>query len=86
MAILNQYSYVVVAALLGVILAVVLWRWARIPPNGTARIGVLIVYALLATGLGLALRYPAGETLTLDRVEAALASDRPTFLMLYSNY
>jgi hypothetical protein len=85
MSIINQYSYVILSAFVGVLLAAGLWLWKGAAP--ALRIALLAVYVLGAVGMHFALRYRAvGESASADSAEEALSNGRPTFLMLYSNY
>lgn len=87
MSVLNQFSFVVAAGVVGLVLALLLWRWPALRPlNPLLRLGVLAAYALLVALLGLSRRYPPSPVRSLDQAEAILQGGRPTFVMLYSNY
>jgi hypothetical protein len=85
MSIINQYSYVIFSAVVGVMLAAGLWMGKGAAPG--LRIAALVVYLLGAVGLHFVLRYrPAEGEVSATSAEAVLANGRPTFVMLYSNY
>jgi hypothetical protein len=86
MAIINQFSFVISAVLTGAILAVVLWRWKRLPLPVWLRVVMLALYIVGAIALGLSRRYPDSSVTTLAEAEARLTNEQPTFVMLYSNY
>lgn len=88
-ALFNQYSFVFAALIGGILLAVGLWRWQRLAGlRPVIKLGALAVYVVVALAFNLALRYPASPdpAESLPMVEATLSNDRPTFVMLYSNY
>jgi thioredoxin 1 len=77
----NSYSWVMLA--IGVVLAFVL------APGGYSplKIGVLVVFAAVAVGLGLALRAPRAKLTHFNGMaafEAVLRGPRPTLLEFYS--
>jgi hypothetical protein len=85
MSIINQYSYVIFSAFVGVLLAAGLWLWKAPAPG--LRVALLAAYLLGAVGLHFALRYRSGQgEISAASAEAVLANGRPTFVMLYSNY
>lgn len=87
MTLINQYSFVVFAIFLGLVMAGVLWRWESLPLSPALRVVTLVVYAAAAVLAWTALRYPEPErALTLESVEDTIGNGRPTFVMLYSNY
>ena len=84
LAILNQYSFVIGALIVGGLLAAGLRRWTRGPR--LLRIGLLAAYLI---GIGLyatANRYPDPQVRSVAEADAILSSGQPTFVMLYSNY
>jgi hypothetical protein len=83
-ALLNQYSFVLGSLVLGLGLAVLLWRWRGAPAG--LRVVLLAVFVMAAILLGAARRYPVQEVTTLVEAEAVLTNEQPTFVMLYSNY
>ncbi len=84
MNIINQFSYIWISVIVGVILAVALWRWRK--GNRLLRGGLLALYLVAAIAFGMLRQYPPPEVNSLAEAEAILANDRPTFVMLYSNY
>lgn len=84
MPILNQYSYIVIATVGGVIVATVIWRWKAAHP--LLRIGPGILFAAAAIGVGFALNYPASTPDTPADVEAVIGNGQPTVVLLYSDY
>ncbi len=84
MSIINQFSYILSIVTVGAILAVVLWRWKKLP--GWLRVVLFALYVGGVIVVGLSRRYPPSEVATLDEAEEWLTNDQPTFVMLYSNY
>ncbi|GAB4575565.1 MAG: hypothetical protein Kow0077_27660 [Anaerolineae bacterium] len=84
MAILNQFSYVLIVTVMGLIFALGLWRWGQVP--ALLRIALLGLYVVAAVLFGSSRQYPAPEVRTLEDAEAILTNDQPTLVMLYSNY
>lgn len=84
MSILNQYSYVVIAAVGGVVLAAVIWLWKDAHPF--LRIGLGILFAAATIGVGFALNYPASTPDTPADVEDVIHNSQPTVVLLYSDY
>ena len=88
MQFINQFSYLLAAGGGGLVLAVILWRWRRLPQRRLFRLGVLAIYILAAALFLLLMRYPASPAAyaSVTEVEAILHDDHPTLVMLYSNY
>jgi drug/metabolite transporter (DMT)-like permease len=85
MRFLNQYSFLLAALAIGLVLIVVLWRWHRAKP--LLRIALLAWYGLGVLVVSLVWRYSATSDITTTaQVNALLNAGRPTFVMLYSNY
>ncbi len=84
MSILNQYSYVVMAAMGGLILAAMIWRWKN--AHLYVRIGLGVLFAAAAIGVGFALNFSADTPDTPAEVEAIIHNGQPTVVLLYSNY
>jgi hypothetical protein len=85
MSLLNQYSFFAIMGALGVVLAGGLWLMLRNTPR--KRLLLAIIMALYAVGVLLFNFSQQVQTqITLEDVDAALSSQRPTFVMLYSNY
>lgn len=84
MALLNQYSYVLLALLISVVLARLLWRAKRLHP--VLRAGLLILLIMTLSAFGLSRRQPAPSVGSISAAEAILTNEQPTFVMLYSNY
>ena len=86
MQIFNQYSYVTATITIGLI---ALFAISRIPQlTLPIRIVIMVVYVGVVFLFGMSQRYPDSplEAETVDDVENALINEKPTFLMLYSNY
>lgn len=86
MHIINQFSYPIVAIILGLALVAVTNRLPRI--NRVMRLGIGLVYVMLAIVVGVTYQYPASpiQAQTIADVENSLINKKPTFVMLYSNY
>ena len=86
-SIFNQFSFVFVAGIIGLMWGTALWRWNRFRP--AVRLLMFGAYIALAGGILLASRYPKDASLELKTaadVEAALHNGQPTFVMFYSDY
>lgn len=88
MQIINQYSFVLGAALVGLGLIAALWRLPAAQEIAVpVRVGIIAAFAVLMLVFGAGMRYPTEQTASaLDEFDAALNNGRPTFVMLYSNY
>lgn len=86
MSFANQYSFLVFATLLGVILFFGLGLVPTLSP--VLRFGVVGVYALAAIVFQARFHYPDSpvEVESVADVEAVLTDNKPTFVMLYSNF
>lgn len=85
MTIVNQFSFVVLAIFVGLILGVVLCRLEWLSRN--IRLGLMAAYILATVGVHLLTGYqpsPAGENMA--DIEATIDNGQPTFMMFYSNY
>jgi hypothetical protein len=80
----NQFSYLWIMTFVGLVLGGVLWRWQQGPAG--LRISVLVAYVVVALIVTLIFRYPSTTAESVATVEATLNGDRPTFIMLYSNF
>jgi hypothetical protein len=86
-SIFNQFSFVVAAAIIGLLWGITLWRWRRFRP--LVRVGLFGAYLALVGGVWLAFRYPKDAALKLETagdVEAVLHNGQPSFIMFYSDY
>lgn len=85
MALISQFSFLIVTILIGAGLAAALWRWKKASP--LLRAGLFAWYLFIVLIIALMFRYPATPDIhTPEAVEAVLSNGQPTFLMLYSNY
>lgn len=84
MQIFNQYSFVLGAIVVNLVLWGVLLRWQG--PPIALRIGSALLVLLLTIGLSFTLRYPGQEVDTVEDANTIINNGQPTFLMFYSNY
>jgi thiol-disulfide isomerase/thioredoxin len=84
MNLLNQYSYVLIAVIVCVILYAVLRRFAKSTRPG-AMGAVLLAAAIFIGGFAL-LQTGEGDVSDVPQFEALIANDRPTFIEFFSNY
>lgn len=84
MSIFNQYSFVVITIVLGLVLAFALWRWRG--RSVGLRAVVMLVFIAVMAGVGLTLRYPDTSVESVQDADTLLTNGNPTFLMFYSNY
>ncbi len=86
MQIFNQYSYPVFMVIFGLMLLAGLSRIPQFTP--VMLLVVMGIYGLVAIFIGTRFQYPDSpvEVETVAEVEATLINEKPTFLMLYSNY
>jgi hypothetical protein len=81
----NQFSFMIAAVGLGLLLLFALWRWRK--AQALLRVGVFVWYIFGVLLMSVLLRYPAnGDVQSVAQVEQALANGRPTLVVLYSNY
>ena len=85
-AFLNQYSFVLIAAGVGLVLALILWRTLR--PRPIIRGVVIGVYVVVVIGVLVISRFPRSTSQpdNVAAVETMLVDGRPTFVMLYSHF
>ncbi len=85
MNILNQFSFVIAVAIVGIIF--VLFLTTRRSWSPVLRVGLILGVVVIAIGISVAFRYPSSDSIdTADDLEAIIHNGRPTFIMLYSNY
>jgi uncharacterized membrane protein YqjE len=84
MWLLNQFSFVFVALLIGALLAFGLWRWQGI--DRLVRLALFVLYVAALIVVAATFRYSSNDAGSVEQVEAALSAGRPTLVMLYSNY
>lgn len=84
MSVINQYSFVIFSAVVGLILALIMWRWQR--ASALLRVGIFAAYVVLIVGIHSFLGYSQNFDGKLQTVDATLENGQPTFLMLYSDY
>ena len=81
-----QFSYPLTAIIIGVFILVVTKRLTGF--NRVVLLGGTIAYGLVVIFVGMAFQYPASpiQVETVADVENLLINEKPTFVMLYSNY
>jgi len=86
MQIIVQFSYPLFAIVLGVFIFIVAKRQTGL--NRFVLWGSTIAYALVAIFVGITFQYPDSlvQVETVADVENTLINEKPTFVMLYSNY
>ena len=86
MSFINQHSFLFFGSILGVILFVGLGYVPNLPP--ILRFVIIGVYAVILILFQARFHYPDSpvEVATVADVEATLSDNKPTFVMLYSNY
>lgn len=86
MSVFNQFSYPLVAIAFGILIVVIISRISRL--NRPLRLRMMLIYAVVAIVVGLSFQYPASpvNVETVTDVETMLINEKPTFVMLYSNY
>lgn len=82
--IINQYSFVVSAVLLGGLIGIGLLRWRN--ASRWLRISLAAVYLLGVLGMRIGLNYRQYATGTVADIEQTLVDGQPTLVYLYSNY
>lgn len=86
MGIFNQFSYVLMIAVVGVLL---LFGVTRIPQLTLIHYVIVVgIYAGVAVFIGSKFQYPDSPVVieTADDIDATLNNGKSTFVMLYSNY
>ena len=82
MSLLNHYSFVVVALVVVSIALAATWRvrrrWLRATIPAVLAAGAVVAFVALRTG--------GGNVHSVSDVDGALASGKPVFLELYSDY
>lgn len=83
MALLNQFSYVLIgfSAAAGVALLLRLWRWSWLKSLAAAA-----VVALLFSGIWIFVRPGSSDVDNVQAAEATLTNGRPTLVEFFSNY
>ena len=86
MSVVSQFSYPLFVIMLGILIAVIISRISRL--NRLLRLRIMLIYAVVAIVAGLSFQYPASpvNVETVADVETMLINEKPTFVMLYSNY
>jgi hypothetical protein len=86
MGIFITHSYPIATIILGLFILVITSRITQI--NRPMQLGIMLVYAMVAIFVWTAFNYPESpiEVATVADVENTLINEKPTFVMLYSNY
>ena len=86
MKILIPYSYIVAIIVFGIIIVFTINRIPQL--TRPMQVGVMVVYVIVVFSIGMSQRYPDSplEVATTVDVENTLINEKPTLLMLYSNY
>ncbi len=82
MQFVNQYSYVLLSLFVASVSAVAVYFW--LPDPGGVLLLILLGVTLFAVGV--ALRYPAADTVDSEGLAAQLKRGVPVFIMVYSNF
>ncbi len=83
---INQFSYPLLAIALGLLIA---FGASRIPRlNRPIKFLIILAYIITVLFVGSMFQYPDSpvEVATISDVENMLINEKPTFVMLYSNY
>lgn len=84
MGIFNQFSFVLLSGVMGVMAAALLWRLKRLPR--ALRMGVFVAYLLVVLFVFTRRHYATNDATSVAAVEKAINAGQPTLVVLYSNY